>query len=345
MTGGAWLAEPGGVGSIVGGALAGRVAAARRPLAPRPPLAVRWLPATRRGVVVALVIVALLVSSLFGIYHTPFARSGPHAQPARPLCGDRRSGRRRARRSAERRVQAHRDARAVRAQVAAAPAVLRRPARAHRALARRQHAGHAQPPRDAYRFARGEASASSPTTPTGTPLRTLQLDRPLDFAAVTDHAELFGERTICETRRAARLRLAGVRDLPALAAPGVLPVNGRASRDVALGRYQLLRPERRGLPATAARTPWREIQEAAEAHYDRTPACRFTTFVGYEWTGAPGTQEPAPQRHLPQRRGAGAADELLRGAAARRRSGARCDAAASTRHPAATCSPSRTTRT
>jgi hypothetical protein len=35
---------------------------------------------------------------------------------------------------------------------------------------------------------------------------------------------------------------------------------------------------------TAAGGPWREMQEAAEAAYDRSSACRFTTFVGYEWT-------------------------------------------------------------
>ncbi|MGH7336896.1 MAG: DUF3604 domain-containing protein, partial [Myxococcota bacterium] len=35
---------------------------------------------------------------------------------------------------------------------------------------------------------------------------------------------------------------------------------------------------------TAASGPWREMQEAAEAAYDKSSACRFTTFVGYEWT-------------------------------------------------------------
>ncbi|MGH7289978.1 MAG: DUF3604 domain-containing protein, partial [Myxococcota bacterium] len=38
----------------------------------------------------------------------------------------------------------------------------------------------------------------------------------------------------------------------------------------------------------AARTPWREIRDAAEAAYDRSADCRFTSFVGYEWTGAAG---------------------------------------------------------
>ena len=30
------------------------------------------------------------------------------------------------------------------------------------------------------------------------------------------------------------------------------------------------------------------MQAAAEAAYDRSSACRFTSFVGYEWTGSGG---------------------------------------------------------
>jgi hypothetical protein len=37
----------------------------------------------------------------------------------------------------------------------------------------------------------------------------------------------------------------------------------------------------------AAKTPWGDIQRAAEAFYDRSAECRFTTFVAYEWTGSP----------------------------------------------------------
>ena len=32
---------------------------------------------------------------------------------------------------------------------------------------------------------------------------------------------------------------------------------------------------------------WQEMQDAAEAHYDRTSACTFTSFIGYEWTASP----------------------------------------------------------
>src|SRR5262249_6762453 len=32
---------------------------------------------------------------------------------------------------------------------------------------------------------------------------------------------------------------------------------------------------------------WQAEQDAAEEFYDRSAACTFTTFVGYEWTGTP----------------------------------------------------------
>src|SRR5262249_41265154 len=54
-------------------------------------------------------------------------------------------------------------------------------------------------PREAYRFARGEPLGIQPYDVEGRAQRHYQLARPLDFAAVTDHAELFGELTLCET--------------------------------------------------------------------------------------------------------------------------------------------------
>src|SRR5262249_10825774 len=54
-------------------------------------------------------------------------------------------------------------------------------------------------PYDAYAFARGAPLGLPPYDAQGAPLRTVRLARPLDFTAVTDHAEQFGEVRICET--------------------------------------------------------------------------------------------------------------------------------------------------
>jgi Protein of unknown function (DUF3604) len=34
-----------------------------------------------------------------------------------------------------------------------------------------------------------------------------------------------------------------------------------------------------------AQEVWQRTIDAAQAHHDATPACRFTTFIGYEWSG------------------------------------------------------------
>lgn len=51
-------------------------------------------------------------------------------------------------------------------------------------------------PAEAYQFAQGKRFGIQPYTVDGTPLRFTLLARPLDFAAVTDHAELLGETEI-----------------------------------------------------------------------------------------------------------------------------------------------------
>ena len=54
-------------------------------------------------------------------------------------------------------------------------------------------------PEDAYRFAKGEPIALPPLDENGQGTRTVQLEHPLDFTAVTDHAEFFAEIEACVT--------------------------------------------------------------------------------------------------------------------------------------------------
>lgn len=51
-------------------------------------------------------------------------------------------------------------------------------------------------PSDAYAFAKGDAITLYGGTPDAAPI-SLKLDRPLDFAAVTDHAEWMAEVALC----------------------------------------------------------------------------------------------------------------------------------------------------
>jgi hypothetical protein len=135
-------------------------------------------------------------------------------------------------------------------------------------------------PREAYGFARGEALGIQPFDADGKALRTVQLDRPLDFAAVTDHAEQIGEVRICRTPGAPGhdswvCRL--YRNFPRVA---FFVMNAYSSSGE---RFGFCGENGAGCLA-AARTVWQETRDAAEGAYDRSAACRFTSFVAYEWT-------------------------------------------------------------
>ena len=139
-------------------------------------------------------------------------------------------------------------------------------------------------PGDAYRFARGESLGIQPYDAQGRAKRTLRIERPLDFAAVTDHAELLGEVEICRTpgmQGYDSFTCWMYRDYPRAA---YFVMNTKSSmRDPT--RFPFC-GEGGKLCLEASRIPWQEIQAAAEGAYDRTSACRFTSFVGYEWTGS-----------------------------------------------------------
>ena len=137
-------------------------------------------------------------------------------------------------------------------------------------------------PAQAYQFALGERIGIQPWTSEGEAQRSLQLSRPLDFAMVSDHAELIGEVHMCNT-------------------PDVEGYNSwecKFYRSWPRGAFYLfnfmagIQQTHLGLCGKddvlcdrAALKPWQEMRDAAERYYDRSAECSFTTFVGYEWTG------------------------------------------------------------
>ncbi len=140
-------------------------------------------------------------------------------------------------------------------------------------------------PEDAYRFARGEAIDLPPYDDDGNATRTAQLDRPLDFAAVTDHSELFGETALCNDPTSAAYATDTCVDYRNTDVDG-LTIGGLFAIVAAVA------PQHADFCADEDCTGlsldvWHRTQDAAEAFYDRTAACEFTTFVGYEWTGSP----------------------------------------------------------
>lgn len=143
---------------------------------------------------------------------------------------------------------------------------------------------------EAYRFARGEAVPLrlSSDPPDFTP-PTVRISSPLDFMAVTDHAEALGENRLCydpdspahdtlvcklfrgDLRLPVEDHLQSIVRLATLAIFGqdrstrVCGEDGRRCRESALAA-------------------WRDNQRSTERWQDRAGRCEFTTFHAYEYT-------------------------------------------------------------
>ncbi|MBW2268620.1 MAG: DUF3604 domain-containing protein [Deltaproteobacteria bacterium] len=138
-------------------------------------------------------------------------------------------------------------------------------------------------PRDAYRFAKGERVGLQPYDGDGNALRSAQLARPLDFTMLSDHAELLGEIRICSTpgHPGYDSDICWIfQNLGQVALPP-LGMRGIAMRE----RFNFCGKNGQACLA-AARDTWSDIRAAAEEAYDRSAACSFTSFVGYEWTAS-----------------------------------------------------------
>ncbi|MFV0275700.1 MAG: DUF3604 domain-containing protein [Parahaliea sp.] len=133
-------------------------------------------------------------------------------------------------------------------------------------------------PDDAYAFARGARVGLPPFDSQGHSLRSAQLERPLDFLAVTDHAEALDQVRVCED--------------PDFDGPGAGMCRSgfgwRLFKD-ALSRVlpvQTLCPPGDARCAAAGLAVWQDIIAAAGKHH---VDCEFTTFIGYEWSGTAGS--------------------------------------------------------
>ncbi len=145
-------------------------------------------------------------------------------------------------------------------------------------------------PRDAYDFARGGeiAVADGDEQPT----RRARLARRLDFAAVTDHAEFIGEVDLCSTPASSAYALHICELLRAVDPPGRqfgTIVQWLFPAGVDNPPPSLPFCTTPGIDCDAAAVSvWQEMQAAAEAAYDRSSACGFTSFIGYEHTPSRG---------------------------------------------------------
>ncbi|MBJ22609.1 MAG: hypothetical protein CL933_24635 [Deltaproteobacteria bacterium] len=143
-------------------------------------------------------------------------------------------------------------------------------------------------PEDAYRFARGEARMLPPLDEEGRGTIPFQIGRPLDFAAVTDHADAFGGVRLCTDPESDAYSTELCKNYrrpfnPASVGAGTKDIVGRVA---SLNSAPLCGADgalcRAGLIDT-----WKDLQRAAAKFDDDAPSCRFTTFVAYEHTATP----------------------------------------------------------
>ena len=136
-------------------------------------------------------------------------------------------------------------------------------------------------PSDAYRYARGEEILLPPYEQGGQPVTVRKVGPALDFAAVTDHAEFFGELALCVD---ASSEAYGSRSCEAIRNGGptaILVLVRGLSRDVPTRSADICGDDGARC-IEASRTYWKRTREMAEAAYDRSSSCGFTSFVAYE---------------------------------------------------------------
>jgi hypothetical protein len=142
-------------------------------------------------------------------------------------------------------------------------------------------------PDDAYRFARGEA-VELPGAERGGAARRAQLERPLDFAAVTDHSEWLGEVSLCTRSDSPAHESRGCRVFRGEEPPPAGGLAGRMSGIIdRTGRPAALCGADMAQCRAEVASVWQVTQAAAERAYDRTSACRFTSFHAWEYSYSP----------------------------------------------------------
>jgi hypothetical protein len=145
-------------------------------------------------------------------------------------------------------------------------------------------------PAGAYAFAKGETVQIPPLGSDGQGTKALTIDRPLDFAAVTDHGEFIGEVSACAEENSPIFDTEFCQEMRNPLDASLMVAFGLRLNTNTPARFPQLCDETdpeapMDCSARAAET-WARMQEINEAAYDRSASCSFTSFHAYEWSGA-----------------------------------------------------------
>ncbi len=138
-------------------------------------------------------------------------------------------------------------------------------------------------PSQSYGYAFGEPIRLPPKGADGGGTREVRIDRPLDFAAITDHAEFLGEQVLCTDPDSAVYESETCRAIRASTAPTDSPLGFKIMHPFPSREEDVCGPDGDRC-ALAAASAWEEIIAAADEWHDTTSACRRTTFVAYEYS-------------------------------------------------------------
>lgn len=141
-------------------------------------------------------------------------------------------------------------------------------------------------PAQAYDFAKGDSLLLPPLNEEGEGTRLVQLSRPLDFVALSDHLEFFSEALLCTDPESDKY------DSPSCQAyreggEDNAQMFGMKTAQVRPVHFEDICPEGTDVCREAFTQIWGSYVQAAEDAYDKSSECSFTTFVGYEYTGGP----------------------------------------------------------
>ncbi len=138
-------------------------------------------------------------------------------------------------------------------------------------------------PTGAYEFAFGGPILLPPKDEAGRGTRSVRIDRPLDFAAVTDHAEFLGEQALCTDPDSEAFETEKCRAIRESTAPTDSPLGFKIMHPFP-SREADICGEDFSACAAEIEVGWNEIIDAAEEWNDTSPSCRRTAFIAYEYS-------------------------------------------------------------
>ena len=138
-------------------------------------------------------------------------------------------------------------------------------------------------PAGAYEFAFGRPILLPPKDEAGRGTRSVRIDRPLDFAAVTDHAEFFGEQLLCTDPNSDAYETDKCQALRASTAPTDSPLAFKIMYPFPSRDPEICGDDLEDC-AAALDVGWAETIAAAEEWNDTSSACGRTTFIAYEYS-------------------------------------------------------------